>query len=58
MTVKFDEVSGHWRVVGHDGTVYEDGFTNDAAAWKWVDEHSNSKMDDTRQRISNAIRGW
>lgn len=57
MTVRYDEISQRWRVVDHDGSVHEE-FESNAQAWRWIDEHSNSKMDDTRQRVSNAIRQW
>jgi hypothetical protein len=32
MIAQFDEVSGQWRVVGHDGTVIKDDFDGDKAA--------------------------
>jgi hypothetical protein len=58
MTVTFDEASGHWRVVTRDGSVIEDGFTSNTAAWRSLDQHCEDEIADdaTRVRIGNAIQ--
>jgi hypothetical protein len=57
MIARFDEVSGRWRVVGHDGSVIEE-FATSAETWKWFDDHSEADQAVRRDRISNAIRQW
>jgi hypothetical protein len=56
MTAQFDEASGRWRVVGHDGSVYEDGFATNAAAWRWVDDHSEDDQRDAGHAGSHLKR--
>jgi hypothetical protein len=58
MIVQQDEVSARWRVVDGNGRVIEDSFPTSAAAWEWVDDHSEDDRADAamRDRISNAIR--
>jgi hypothetical protein len=51
MTVTFDEISGRWRDVTRDGAVIVDGFTSNAAAWRWLDQHDEDEIADDATRV-------
>jgi hypothetical protein len=58
VTVHFDTITAKWCVITDEGDVIRADFESDAAAWQWVDDHCDQKIEDTHQRISNAIRNW
>ena len=56
IAVRFDAASATWRVVHRNGTILADGFTTNAAAWRWVDDRCDQAFEATHDRIANVMR--
>jgi hypothetical protein len=58
ISAQHDGATGCWRVIDRDGRVLAENLTN-AAAWKWVEQHSEHDVHDEKtERIGRAIRRW
>jgi|RhiMetdeSRZDD1v2_1073273.scaffolds.fasta_scaffold461003_2 hypothetical protein len=46
---------GEWAVAGADNEIIKDGFSTNAAAWAWIDRHSDDGDAERFIRIRSAF---
>src|SRR4029453_11403762 len=46
---------GEWAVAGADNKIIKDGFSTNAAAWAWIDRHSDDGDAERCSRIRSAL---